>query len=421
MSRSFAAQAVIAIENARLLTELRESLEQQTATAEVLQVISGSPGDLQPVFEAMLENATRLCEAPFGTLLLRDGEVLRIAAGHVPPTGSALFEPGSELVVADNPGHPLVRVLSTKDIYHISDLRTEPSYIAGNPRVVAFVETVGARTALCVPMMKDDECVGAFVTCRQEVRPFTDKQIALVENFAAQAVIAIENARLLAELRQSLEQQTATADVLRVISSSPSDLTPVFDAMLANAARLCEAQFGNLLLCEDDAFRVGAQHRMPTAFAEHFQRGTVFHPGPLAPVSRAAATGDFVHIVDLTVDAAYQAGDPPVVAVADLGGARSMLVVPMLKEGAAIGALSIFREEVRPFTDKQIELVKNFAAQAVIAIENARLLTELRNRWSSRPQRRKSSASSAAPSSSCSQFCKASSIPRRGCVTPTLP
>ena len=223
--KSFAAQAVIAIENARLLTELRESLEQQTATAEVLQVISGSPGDLQPVFEAMLENATRLCEAPFGTLLLRDGEVLRIAAGHVPPTGSALFEPGSELVVADNPGHPLVRVLSTKDIYHISDLRTEPSYIGGNPRVVAFVETVGARAALCVPMMKDDECVGAFVTCRQEVRPFTDKQIALVENFAAQAVIAIENARLLAELRQSLAQQTATADVLRVISSSPSDLS----------------------------------------------------------------------------------------------------------------------------------------------------------------------------------------------------
>ena len=376
--KNFAAQAVIAIENARLLAELREALEQQTATAEVLQVISGSPGDLQPVFEAMLENATRLCEAPFGTLLLRDGEVLRIAAGHVPPASSAIFEPGSELVVADNPGHPLVRVLSTKDIYHISDLRTEPSYIAGNPRVVAFVEKVGARTALCVPMMKDDECVGAFVTCRQEVRPFTDKQIALVENFAAQAVIAIENARLLTELRQSLEQQTATADVLRVISSSPSDLTPVFDAMLANAARLCEAQFGNLLLCEDDAFRVGAQHRIPTAFAEHFQRGTVFHPGPLAPVSRAAATGDFVHIVDLTADAAYQAGDPPVVAVADLGGARSMLVVPMLKEGDTIGALSIFRQEVRPFTDKQIELVKNFAAQAVIAIENARLLTELR-------------------------------------------
>jgi GAF domain-containing protein/DNA-binding response OmpR family regulator/HAMP domain-containing protein len=358
--------------------ELSESLEQQTATSEVLRVISSSPGKLQPVFEAMLENATRLCEAPFGTLLLRDGEVLRIAAGHVPPASSTLFEPGSELVVGDNPGHPLVRVLSTKETYHFSDLRTEPSYVGGNPRVVAFVETVGARTALCVPMMKDDECVGAFVTCRQEVRPFTDKQIELVKNFAAQAVIAIENTRLLTELQQSLEQQTATADVLRVISSSPSDLTPVFDAMLANAARLCEAQFGNLLLCEEGAFRVGAQHRIPVAFAEHFQRGTVFHPGPLAPVSRAAATGDFVHIVDLTVDAAYQAGDPPVVAVADLGGARSMLVVPMLKEGSAIGALSIFRQEVRSFSDKQIELVKNFAAQAVIAIENARLLSELR-------------------------------------------
>jgi GAF domain-containing protein/DNA-binding response OmpR family regulator len=383
---TFADQAVIAIENARLFDteqertrELTESLEQQTATSEVLQVISRSPGDLQPVFEAMLENAVRICDAKFGNIYRWDGSVLHLMAAHNTPP--ALAE--ARRHAPQDPSKPnlLIRaMLERRGAVQISDIADAPGYRDRSDMAnVTAVELGGVRTTLAVPMFRDNELVGSFTLYRQEVRPFTDKQVALVAGFANQAVIAIENARLLTELRQSLEQQTATADVLRVISSSPSDLTPVFDAMLANAARLCEAQFGNLLLCEDDAFRVGAQHRMPAAFAEHFQRGTVFHPGPLAPVSRAAATGDFVHIVDLTVDAAYQAGDPPVVAVADLGGARSMLVVPMLKEGSAIGALSIFREEVRPFTDKQIELVRNFASQAVIAIENARLLTELRD------------------------------------------
>jgi GAF domain-containing protein len=383
--RAFANQAVIAIENTRLLTELRqrtddlsESLEQQTATSEVLRVISSSPGDLQPVFAAMLENAVRISGAKFGIIHSWDGESLRLLATHnLPPAlnearrRAPQFRPG--------PKTGIRRMAATKSVIHIPDLAEDKGYLEERaPQVVAAVEQGGVRTMLAVPMLKENEVVGAFTVYRQEVRPFTDKQIALITSFAAQAVIAVENARLLTELRESLAQQTATADVLSVISSSPGDLKPVFDAMLGNAARLCEAQFGNLLLCEGETFRVGAMHNMSPDFAERFRREPVFHASPLAPVSRATATGKFVHIVDLTEDAAYKQGDPPVVAVVDAGGARSMIVVPMLKEGEAIGALSIFRREVRPFTDKQIELVQNFAAQAVIAIENTRLLTELR-------------------------------------------
>ncbi len=264
---TFADQAVIAIENVRLFEaeqrrsrELTELLAQQTATADVLRVISRSPGDLEPVFAAMLENATRLCEAPFGTMLLRDGDVLRIVARHVPPAPTATFEPGSELVISDNSTHPLVRVLDSKEVIHFADLRTDQSYIGGNPRVVALVDLVGARTGLCVPLLKDDECIGAFVAIRLEVRPFADKQIELVKNFASQAVIAIENARLLSELRELLEQQTATADVLRVISSSPGQLEPVFTAILDNATRICQANFGTLFLREGEALRVAAHH-----------------------------------------------------------------------------------------------------------------------------------------------------------------
>ncbi len=384
--QNFAAQAVIAIENTRLLTELRqrttdltESLEQQTATSEVLQVISSSPGDLEPVFATMLENAVRICDAKFGNIQRWDGEVLHLVATHKTPP--AFAEARRRVMNRPSPTSPSGRMVATKTAVHVADLATDQAYVEQRaPSIVAAVELGGVRTILYVPMLKENELVGAFTLSRQEVRPFTDKQIALVTNFAAQAVIAIENARLLSELRESLAQQTATADVLSVISSSPGDLKPVFDAMLANAARLCEAQFGNLLLCEGDAFRVGAMHNMSPDFAERFRREPVFHASPLAPVSRATASKEFVHIVDLTEDAAYKQRDPPVAAVVDEGGARSMLVVPMLKEGKAIGALSIFRQAVRPFTDKQIELVQNFAAQAVIAIENTRLLTELRQR-----------------------------------------
>ena len=377
--RSFAAQAVIAIENARLLSELRESLEQQTATAEVLGVISSSPGELQPVFQTMLDNATRLCGAPFGTMLLRDGDVLRLVARVVPPgTTAALFEIGSELVIAEHGNHPLVHMLSSPEILYIPDMRNTPAYQQRNPRVVAFVESIGARSVLRVPLVKDGECIGGFVIFRQELSVFSEKQTALMQSFAAQAVIAIENARLLSELRESLEQQTATAEVLGVISSSPGELQPVFDSALENATRLCGANFGALNLAENDAFRVAALYNMPALFEERFRRQPVFRPGPSTPLARAVARKDVVHVVDLTLDVAYTERDPVVTAVVEEGGVRCLLIVPMIKDGEFVGSFNIFRREPRAFTPKQIELVKNFAAQAVIAIENTRLLSELR-------------------------------------------
>jgi signal transduction histidine kinase len=229
-------------------------------------------------------------------------------------------------------------------------------------------------------MVKDEALVGAIFIYRTEVRPFTDKQIDLVKNFAAQAVIAIENTRLLNELRESLQQQTATADVLKVISSSPGDLEPVFKAMLENATRICEAQFGNLWLCEGDAFRLGALYGAPAAFAEARWREPVIRPGPDTGLDRVARTKKLVHIADLASEQAYLERVPSRVALVELAGARTYLMVPMLKDNELIGSFAIYRQEVRPFTDKQIALVQNFAAQAVIAIENARLLNELRQR-----------------------------------------
>jgi two-component system, NtrC family, sensor kinase len=376
--QNFAAQAVIAIENTRLLNELRESLQQQTATADVLRVISSSPGELDPVFQAMLDNATRLCEAPFGILLLRHEGLLRIVCRHVPPDVSvAIFETGSELIFADNPAHPLVRMVEAKEVLHIADLRADPSYIRGNRRVVAFVDELGGRTALCVPMLKDNECVGGFVIFRRELRPFAEKQIALVQNFANQAVIAIENTRLLSELRQSLEQQTATSEVLKVISGSPGELQSVFDAVVENATRLCDASFGGMFRVVDNKPQYVAHRNLPQNFYEFLQNAKE-RPGPRHPFNRVRDTRLTVHIADYTADPAYLEGDPIAVGGVEIGGIRTLLVVPMLKDDEVSGLIGIFRQEVRPFTDKQIELVKNFAAQAVIAIENARLLNELR-------------------------------------------
>ena len=342
--QTFAAQAVIAIENTRLLNELRqrtddltESLEQQTATSEVLRVISASPGELEPVFQAMLANATRLCDAPFGGLFLCEGDFLRFATRHVPPSGTsdAIFRWGPGFGLSENAIHPLARVVRGKEIVHIADLRTDRSYIERNPRIVALVESVGARAFLFLPMLKDNECVGAFGIFRQEVRPFTDKQIALVENFAAQAVIAIENTRLLNELRQrtddlteSLKQQTATSEVLKVISSSPGDLEPVFQAMLANAVRICEAKFSALYLYDGDRYRVGALHNAPAAFAEFRRREPVFHPPSGTGLAQIVATKRTFHDADITLDKGYIDRNPIVVAAVELGGFRTVLTVP---------------------------------------------------------------------------------------------
>src|SRR5262249_47989955 len=231
----------------------------------------------------------------------------------------------------------------------------------------------GGRTLLIVPMLKESELIGAIGIYRQEVRPFSDKQIELVTNFAAQAVIAIENARLLNELRESLQQQTATSEVLLVISSSPGELEPVFEAMLDNAVRLCEAKYGLLLLYDGKQFRAAALHDLPPAYADAVRAQPVAEPRPDDGLLTLIDTKQVVQIADAAIEPAY-AGH----RLSTLGGVRTLLVVPMLKEDKLVGAMGIYRQEVRPFTEKQIELVKNFAAQAVVAIETPRLLNELR-------------------------------------------
>src|SRR5262245_32523155 len=552
---TFADQAVIAIENTRLLSELRESLDQQTATSEVLQVISSSPGELEPVFNAILENAIRLCEAKFGSLRLREGDAFRNVALHNAPLAYA-EERRRNPLIRPRPTNPLGRVAATKQVVHIPDIQADQAYLAGAQGTVALVNIAGARTVLEVPMLKEDDLVGVITIYRQEVRPFTDKQIQLVSSFAAQAVIAIENTRLLNELRESLqqqtatfdvlivtsrstfdlhtvlnaliesavrlcdadmgavsrqqgdayrlvagfghppelisfmenhsieisrgtisgravlerriihipdvqadpeftflepnriagirtmlgvallregapigvmnlqrtsvrpftdkqielvatfayqaviaienvrlfdevqartkelteslEQQTATSEVLGVISSSPGELEPVFSKMLENATRICSAKFGTMVLHEEGAFRHVALHNVPPDFIELIGRDPFLRPPPDGPLGRAVRTKQPVHVSDLTDEPTYLDGVHGVRELADVGGARSLLVVPMLKEAELIGAMGIYRREVRPFTDKQIELVANFAAQAVIAIENTRLLSELR-------------------------------------------
>jgi GAF domain-containing protein/anti-sigma regulatory factor (Ser/Thr protein kinase) len=371
--KNFAAQAVIAIENTRLLNELRESLQQQTATSEVLKVISGSPGELEPVFNAMLQNATRICDAKFGILQLYEGDGFRAVALHdVPP---AYAEWRRESVLRPGPEHPLGCLARTKHTIHIADILAEPKGARGG-----LAELAGARTILNVPMLKENQLIGAISIYRQEVRPFTDKQIELVQNFASQAVIAIENTRLLNELRESLQQQTATADVLKVISSSPGELEPVFNAMLANATRICEATFGVLFQSEGDALRTVAMHDAPQPYVEERRINPTIKPPPGTALGRALATKQPVQIADVLNEPQYfnvpSGYASPVLN--KLAGARTVLAVPMLKENELAGAIVIYRQEVRPFTDKQIDLVKNFAAQAVIAIENARLLNELR-------------------------------------------
>ena len=380
---TFADQAVIAIENVRLFDdvqkrtqELSEALEQQTATSEVLKVISSSPGDLEPVFKAMLENTLRICEAKFGQMFLCEHDGVRLVAHIGVPAALAEFDEGRG-AFQPVPGGPLDYVLRAQQVIHVSDMASK--YAEHPP-----VKLGGARSYIAVPMLKENQLIGAICIYRQELRPFTDKQIELVRNFAAQAVIAIENTRLLNELRQrtddlskSLEQQTATSEVLQVISKSPGELSPVFQAMLANATRICEAKFGILVLSEGDAFRTVALHGAPPAFAEARQRDPVIRPGPGTAFQCAASTRQPVQIADIRAEPAYT-DDPKRYAILDLAGARTMLSVPMLREDKLVGMIGIYRQEVRPFTDKQIELVKNFAAQAVIAIENTRLLNELR-------------------------------------------
>jgi two-component system NtrC family sensor kinase len=357
-----------------LQRELVDAGEQQTATAEVLQVINSSPGNLAPVFDAMLEKAMRLCEAAFGILLVRDGRHFRTAALHGVPPALAEFLSRTPRV----PGkHTAVgRMLAGEDFVHFEDMTKEPAYQLGDRRQRAFVELGGTRTYVAVALRKDGSLVGTIGAYRQEVRLFTDNQIALLQNFAAQAVIAMENARLLTETREALDQQTATAEVLQVINSSPGDLAPVFDAMLDKAMRLCGAAFGFMTVIDGERSRTVAARGVPVAYAAFRER----NPTPAnAPISSRVRKGEpFIHTVDLKAERFYEEGDPQRRAIVDLGGARTLLAVPLMRDQAVLGAIQVYRTEVRPFTDKQIALLQNFAAQAVIAMENARLLIETR-------------------------------------------
>ena len=377
---NFATQAVIAIENARLLSELRQSLELQTATADALRVIGSSPNDLRPVLDALAENAARLCDAFDVYIQLREGNMVRYVAhyGGIIPTSPVVG--GTRPLTRDL---VIGRAMLESRLIHLLDLQAESEEF---PEGSAIARRDGYRTIIAVPLMREGYAIGTIAVRRAEARLFSDKEVELLSNFAAEAVIAIENARLLNELRQrtadlseSLEQQKATFEVLKVISSCPGELEPVFRSILENATRICGAKIGILFRFDDGAYTAVATLGVTAEYKEYLNRGPI-RPSPGTGLGRVAAGKQTVHIIDTRAEQAYADRDPLRVATAELGGARSFLNVPMLKEGELIGAIGIYRQEVRPFTNKQVELITNFAAQAVIAIENARLLNELRQR-----------------------------------------
>src|SRR5215831_8395242 len=384
---TFADQAVIAIENARLLNELRrrtddlsQALQQQTATSEVLRIISSSPGELKPVFNAMLANATRICEAKIGLLYRSEGDVLRTVAMHDAPR-AYVRERQRDPIVRLAPGTALGRALATKQPVQIADISKAPQYLNAPPgsTVAQFVKLSGARTSLGVPMLKDNELVGAITLYRQEVRPFTDKQIELVQNFAAQAVIAIENARLLNELRQrtddlteSLEQQTATSNVLEVISRSAFDLQAVFETVAESAVRLCGADRAFIYRLDGELLRMAAAFNATQKLKDFISQNPI-RPGRGSTSGRAVLERRTVQIPDVLADPEFS------YRTKNIDNLRTVLAVPILKGDDVLGVLTIYHlEEVRLFTDKQVALLETFADQAAIAIDNVRLLDELR-------------------------------------------
>jgi GAF domain-containing protein len=362
--------------------ELIEARELQAATAEVLRVISISPHDIQPVFDAIAENAMWICQGRFSFVSRFDNELLHFGACHgLAPEG---FKALQRLYPrpATSEDTAAGRAILHRAVVQIPDVLADPAYGA-----LDLAQIATFRSVVAVPMLRDGDPIGAIAVAHAQVGSFPSSQIALLQTFARQAVIAIENTRLFEaeqqrtrELSESLDQQTATSEVLKVISSSPGELDPVFQTLLENATRLCAAKFGNLYLCEGDAFRTIAMHNVPPAFAEARRRDPLVRPGPETALTRLVNTKKVVHVPDITADQAYIDRSPLFVTAVELGGFRAFLAVPMLKDGRLIGAIVIYRQEVGPFTDKQIALVQNFAAQGVIAIENTRLLNELRQR-----------------------------------------
>jgi signal transduction histidine kinase/putative methionine-R-sulfoxide reductase with GAF domain len=386
--QTFADQAVIAIENARLFEEvqaktqdLSEALTYQTGSGNILRVIASSPTDVKPVLEAIVESACELCAANDAVVYMKDGDDLRVEAhrGSIPIPAESTRVPISRRWATG-------RAVVDRVPVHVRDLQSPEGDEFPDGRYHASL--TGHRAALAVPLLREGEAIGGIVLRRTKVQPFTEKQIALLQTFADQAVIAIGNVRLFEEvqartrdLTESLQQQTATADVLKVISASPGELSPVFQAMLENVVRLCEAQFAMLFLYEKEKneYRAVGEWNLPPAWGEFLGKNPL-RADPRVPLGRVAITKQPVLVADVLADQAYIERYPGMVAVAELGGARTLLQVPLLKESELVGAFGIYRQEVRPFTDKQIGLVRNFAAQAVIAIENARLLNELRQR-----------------------------------------
>jgi GAF domain-containing protein len=361
---------------AELRRELAEAREREAATAEILRVISSSPTDQHRAFAEIAESAARLCDAYDATIFQVDGDSLRLVAHHGPIPAVNTLPLTRE--------SPIARAVLDLRTIHINDLQAEADeYPVGSARA----RRLGFRTLLNVPLTRASEAIGAIAIRRTEVRQFSDKQIALLETFANQAVIAIENTRLFEaeqaskrELQEALEQQTATSDVLSVISSSPGELAPVFNAMLANAVRICNAKFGFMDRYDGDTWKIAAVHGAAPAYTEYLQQHGYKRPGPETIVARIAGTKQMVHIADLAASRGYAERDAVVVAAVELGGVRTLLGVPMLKKDELIGAILLYHQEVRPFTEKQIELVTNFANQAVIAIENTRLFEQVQAR-----------------------------------------
>src|SRR3954465_2801828 len=380
---TFADQAVIAIENVRLFDQLQaktrdlsEALTYQTGSGNILRVIASSPTEVGPVLKAIVESACELCDAYDAVLRLKNGDNLELGAHH----GTV---PADWNLSRINKYWTAGRAALERRPVHVHDMSSSEG--DEFPEAQARARSQGHRTILSVPLLREDESIGTITLRRLEVNPFSDKQIALLQTFADQAVIAIGNVRLFEEVQartldldESLQQQTATSEVLQVISSSPGELEPVFEKMLENATRICGANFGTMSLYDAGAFRHVALYNVPENFAEQIQ--APIHPHPKSGLGILASNHQAIQIEDIRAQQPYLEGDRTVVGLSDLGGARTLVVVPMLKENELIGAIAIYRQEVRLFGNKQVELVANFAKQAVIAIENTRLLRELRQR-----------------------------------------
>ncbi len=367
--RRVSAAARRASELARLKRERRDIADQQHATAEVLQLISNSSGDLQPVFASILESAVRLCDAHNGVINRWDGDALHLAATHNMPDAFIAVRKSSPYRPEENSATG--RLLTRKGPIHIADLANDPAYLEGNPSTVAAVELGGIRTTLAMPLLKDNRLVGSFTVGRRVVRPFSAKQIKIVENFAAQAIVAIDNARLLHELQETLQQQAAAAEVLKIVSRSTYDLQAVLDTLIELVARQCGADLA-AIHPERSYFSAYSIYGGPD---DHKQvaGGVTFEPGDGSVMARTAREGRPVQVADVLADPGYKLHE-----VQQRLGYRTVLGVPLLREGRPVGIIVLMRSTVRPFTEQQIALAQNFATQAVIAIENTRLLTELR-------------------------------------------